>query len=204
MNPLLQCEGAIIAELETARRPDDASQELWNLVDTYAGERDEVFAAMVARTSPAAFVQLFSCNNTAKLTEKLGRHGRRTYAPVPEDMMDVTWSIFVCAKSLRNPRELRRGAVGVVGIYELLDGMLDLQNQNGTLPGRIRNRKLLADWDVFFLQGYELVGQTQTACVFEVQFRTRYQILNAMPKPGGVDGGIFGPTPSGKLDGGRF
>ena len=214
MNPILQCEDAIVAELRAARRPDFPDVPLFNRVDTYAGERNEVMETLVRFTAPSAWVQLFSLKNVSKVTEVLLRHGRREIKLVPEDMHTAFWSIFICAASLRNPRELRRGAVGVVGIYEILDAICDYENKNPRLPGRLRNRKLLPHWDTFLEEGCELVAQSQTACVYEVLFRTRYQLLNsdgvaegvtpAPPAPTTIDGGDFVSQPGGGLDGGDF
>ncbi|MFZ2643476.1 MAG: phage protein Gp37 [Verrucomicrobiia bacterium] len=207
MNPLIECEDAIVAELRAARRADFPRKQLFNSVDTYAGEQDEVLEQIIKLKAPAAYVRLSSCVNVSKPIERIERRGRRSNRVVVEDMENVIWSIFVCTRSLRNPRELRRGAIGVVGMYEVLDVMLDLQDRNPRLPGRLRNRRLLPNWDTFLFISYELMAQTRWACVFEVQLKTRYQHLNSTAEVPGptIDGGRFDSEPGGEIiDGGRF
>ena len=95
MNPLIECEDAIVAELHAARRADLPRKSLFNAVDTYSGVRDDIFEQLIKAHAPAAFVQLFSCVNAAKPIERIERRGRRSNRVVVEDMENVIWSIFV-------------------------------------------------------------------------------------------------------------
>ena len=165
---LIAIEDATIARLAAILRDPKAipTRALFNKVDTYRGEKDEVFFAIVRETAPACYLRLDRALNDSKEFIQATPLGQSFSVGTTQDRVSLTWSFMVCAQSLRAPKELTHGGPGVIGVYDLLKALLT--NLRGWAP--------LAAAEPFQFVGWELLGQTTSAVVFDAHFKTRVQL----------------------------
>ena len=160
--------------------PDDyvapTPRAIVNKCDTYRGEKDEVFFAIVRESAPAIWMHLNKSLNAPKEFEQAGALGQPYTVGTTQNRLTLVWSFLVCAQSLRATRELSHGGLGVYGAYQLLSLLLGMPGSTPATPGRLRGWSPLANFEPFILVGWELLGQTTTAAVYDVQFRTRTQL----------------------------
>jgi hypothetical protein len=64
----------------------------------------------------------------------------------------------------------------VVGAYDMVNVLVGPPGSPSTTPGQIRGFKPTTVAEPFVLVGFELLGQTTTEAVYELQFRTRVQL----------------------------
>jgi hypothetical protein len=179
MSYLIDIEDAMIAKILGAKQPAPKSAvNVFNVADVYRGEKDEKFLAVIRESAPCAFLFLDRSFTKAREFFNADASGHEILEGTTEDNEMLVWSVLVGAKSLRATKELSHGGPGVYGAYELID----ILRGPGATPGQIRGWAPLAQAEgqpyaePFVFIGLELLGQTTTAAVYELQFRTRVQL----------------------------
>ena len=170
--PLISIEDAPITRLAAVQRivPAGApARALFNKVDTYRGEKDEVFFAVVREAAPCCYLQQRAALNKLQEFEQANALGQAFTVGTTQNRVTMTWSFLLGATSLRAPKELTHGGPGVVGAYDLLNALLD------TTTG-LKGWAPVAGAEQFQFVGWELLGQTTSAVVFDAHFRTRVQL----------------------------
>ena len=179
-NYLIDIEDATIARILLAKRPDDAAKALINKCDVFRGEKDEVFFAIVREVAPAVWLRLDRAINVAKEFEQAMSLGQPMTTGTTQNRETLVWSFFICAQSLRSTKELSHGGPGVIGAYELLEALIG--SPRGATGTPTTSAGKLVGWqpatyaEPYILVGWELLGQTTTAAVYELQLRTRVQL----------------------------
>lgn len=175
-NYLIDIEDATITKLLSARRSDDNTRNFFNRVDIFRGEKAEVFLAVARETAPSAWLRLDRIVN--KPEEFRGARGLGqlvTHGTLRNEIACV-WSLFLCARSLRATKELSHGGPGVIGVYDMIDLLVGARGSPPETAGQIRGWSPIANAEPFIFVGLELLGQTTTETVYEIQFRTRVQL----------------------------
>jgi hypothetical protein len=170
-------EDACAIKILAATRPDSSpARPIINKVEPFRGERDEVFAAIIRESAPSVWMHLHSAVNNAKEFEQAMATGQPFSMGTTQNRLALVWSFYVCAQSLRAPRELTQGGPGVYGAYQLMRLLIGQPDSTPATPGRLRGWQPLANFEPFVLVGWELLGQSTTAVAYDLQFRTRVQL----------------------------
>ena len=90
--------------------------------------------------------------------------------------LNCIWSVFLCARSLRATKELSHGGPGVIGAYDMINLVVGPTGSPPTTTGQLRSWSPIAQAEPFIFVGLELLGQTTTETVYEVQMKTRVQL----------------------------
>ena len=90
--------------------------------------------------------------------------------------LTCVWSLFLCARSLRATKELSHGGPGVIGAYDMINLVVGPSGSPPITAGQLRGWSPIAHAEPFIFVGLELLGQTTTETVYEVQLRTRVQL----------------------------
>jgi hypothetical protein len=77
---------------------------------------------------------------------------------------------------LRATRELSQGGPGVIGAYDMIDLVVGPTGSPPVTAGQLRGWSPITQAEPFIFVGLELLGQTTTEAVYEVQMRTRVQL----------------------------
>ncbi len=192
-NYLIDIEAAAIAKILSAKRPlppppdplpkdyvAPVPRTVVNKADVFRGEKDEVFFAIVREVAPAVWLRLDRALNTAKEFEQPNALGQIITTGTTQNRVTLVWEFFICAQSLRATKELTHGGPGVIGIYDLLLALTGapkgMTNPPTPSPMQLTGWKPVSYAEPFVFVGWELLGQTTTAAVYELQLRTRVQL----------------------------
>lgn len=175
-NYINDIELAMIAQVKLAKRPTDNTKDLFNLVDVFRGETEDALLDLIRENAPSCWFRLDRALNAAKEFEEAIASGQTFSTGTTEDREQLIWSVFLCAKSLRAPRELSQGGPGVIGAYELMTTVIGPPNSIQPVAGQLRGFRPTPISEPLVYVGRKLLGQTTTAAAYEVQFRTRVQL----------------------------
>lgn len=172
---LVDIEDACIAKISAAKRADGTTP-FFNRVDVFRGEKEEVFMAIARETAPSCWLRLDRAINKPKEFETATAIGLPMTAGTTENRVTYVWSFFVCARSLRATKELSHGGPGVIGAYDMINVLVGPPRSPAATAGQLRGWAPIANAEPFIFVGLELLGQTTTEAVYELQFRTRLQL----------------------------
>ena len=175
-NYLIDIEDAIIAKVNSAKRADDLTRNFFNRVDIFRGEKAEVFVAVARETAPSAWLRLDRILNKPEEFRSARGLGQFVTQGTLRNEIACVWSLFLCARSLRATRELSHGGPGVIGAYDMINLVVGPTGSPAATPGQLRGWSPIAQAEPFVFIGLELLGQTTTETVYEVQLRTRVQL----------------------------
>ncbi len=175
-NYLIDIEDAMIAKISSATRPDDNTRPFFNRVDVFRGEKAEVFLAVARETAPSAWLRLDRMLNKPEEFRGARSLGQPVTQGALRNELNCVWSLFLCARSLRATRELSHGGPGVIGAYDMINLVVGPAGSPPATAGQLRGWSPIPPAEPFIFVGLELLGQTTTETVYEVQMRTRVQL----------------------------
>ena len=145
-------------------------------VDVYQGERGEEFLNLSRQYAPSVWFRTeHALNQPGEFTQAMTL-GQSVMTGTTQNRESITLGLFCLAKSLRSPRELRQGGLGVVGLYDILNLIIGPKNSPATTAGQLRGYKPAGADEPFVFVGWELLGQSTTAVAAQLLFRTRVQL----------------------------
>jgi len=175
-NYLIDIEDAAIARLRSATRPDDLARAFFNRVDVFRGEKAVVFLAVARETAPSAWLRLDRILNKPEEFRGARSLGQPFTQGTLRNELNCVWSVFLCARSLRATKELSHGGPGVIGAYDMINLVVGPAGSPPATAGQLRGWPPIAPAEPFVFVGLELLGQTTTETVYEIQLRTRVQL----------------------------
>jgi hypothetical protein len=161
-------EDALIAKI--------AANNLFKKVDVYQGERGEEFINLSRQVGASVWVR---CERALLKPQEFVQAtglGEAFNVGLAGNREELTWSLFVLAKSLRSPAELGQGATGVTGLYQMLNVLIGPPNAAPATSGQVRGYQAASYAEPFTIVGWEILGQSMTAVVAQLLVRTRVQL----------------------------